>query len=145
MSDVTPSDMPTGLADRGRALWHAMVSAYVLGPGQLVLVAEACRLADRLERMDALLAGDSEAWATVLAGEGFDAPEIKVEVSSVLIEARLTATALKGLVAELRQAGAGGMAPAAPAEPHGGAPGEVGGGLSEFERRVAAKQRAAQG
>ena len=36
-----------------------------LNPGERVLLDEACRLVDRLDRFEALLAGEAESWATI--------------------------------------------------------------------------------
>jgi hypothetical protein len=69
-----------------------------------VLIEEAARIADRLDRLDAVLRGDEETWIR-LAGDLEDG-EVRVVVDGALAEARQQATALKGIIAELRQAGA---------------------------------------
>jgi hypothetical protein len=94
---------PAGLDTRGRRLWRNLTSANRLGPAQLVLAEEACRLADRLDQLHALLSGDASAWASLQLGSDDDTTEVTVIISSVLSEARLHATALKGIVTELRQ------------------------------------------
>lgn len=65
-----------------------------MSPADQVLLAEACRLIDRLDRFDALLTGEREAWVAV-DWPYEDAPATLV-VSSVLSEARAH-------TAELRQ------------------------------------------
>lgn len=63
-----------------------------------VMVTEAARIADRLERLDALLSGERSAWMQVKLGRDGSA-EIKVD--NALQEARSQATALRGLLAEI--------------------------------------------
>jgi hypothetical protein len=62
------------------------------------MVEESARIADRLERLDALLSGERSAWATVrICRDGF--AELKVD--NALQEARAQATTLRGLLAEI--------------------------------------------
>lgn len=63
-----------------------------------VMVEESARIADRLERLDALLSGERSAWMQVKLGRDGSA-EIKVD--NALQEARSQATALRGLLAEI--------------------------------------------
>ena len=98
-----------GLDARGRALWDEL-AGNMTSPLHRTLLLEACRLADRGERMHALLRGERGAWVVLkvpdlLAKLGVDTGEleISVNISSVAIEARNTAMALKGLVGELRR------------------------------------------
>lgn len=44
---------PRGLGAAGRALWRSIVDEYTLEPHERVLLAEACRTADELERLRA--------------------------------------------------------------------------------------------
>jgi hypothetical protein len=101
---------PQHLGTRGRRLWRELLAEGKPRPAQLVLIEEACRIADRLDRLDAVLRGDEDAWARLLVDE--DGGEITVKVDSVLSEARQHATALKQIVAELRQSAAGATAAA---------------------------------
>lgn len=87
---------PPGLAARGARLWRDQLALGPLGPAALVLLEEACRIADRLDRLDAQL------------GQSIASME---PLGDILQEARLQAGALKGLVSELRQAGATAAAP----------------------------------
>lgn len=102
-------DVPAKLVrfgPRGADLWRAMVEQ-LPGPLHQDLLIEACRLADRCDRLDALLRGERASWAVLQLGdisENTGALEITVVVSSIVVEARNSATALKALVAELRQA-----------------------------------------
>jgi hypothetical protein len=67
------------------------------GPGETALIVEACRLVDRLDLLNAALRGD--AWMHLAEGKG---ARLVVVVDAAASEARLTAGALKGLIAELR-------------------------------------------
>jgi hypothetical protein len=98
--------LPEPQSSRGRALWDEMADKL---PGALHrdLLTEACRLADRLDRMDGLLRGDRAAWAVLRIGERFnddDLYEVTVIISSVVQEARQHAMALRSIVSELRMA-----------------------------------------
>lgn len=93
---------------RGERLWQELSPGR--GPAEIVLIEEACRLADRLDRLDAVLAGDQMTWMELRGTE--DGPTVIV-VDAVLSQARMHATTLRGIVTELRQsAGANAGAPA---------------------------------
>ena len=47
---------PDGLCATGTGLWRAILAEYVLDPAELVMLAELCRVADRLDRLAAALA-----------------------------------------------------------------------------------------
>lgn len=107
---VTPSQhRPPRLSARGRRLWADLGGDQLAG-GRRVLAEEACRLADRLDRLDALLTGNADAWLRFTVDEG--GSEVTVVVDKALSEARQQQIALKQVLAELRQA-----APAAPEVP----------------------------
>ncbi|OZM81146.1 hypothetical protein [Pseudonocardia sp. MH-G8] len=90
MSDNEP---PEDLRETGRRLWVETLGKYGLGHHELVLLHEACRTADRLER---------------LAVEGRDAPLTAVDrkgdpiASPLLVEARQQQIVFARLVASLR-------------------------------------------
>jgi hypothetical protein len=101
--------------ERGARLWADMADE--LGPAHRVLLEEACRIADRLDRLDALLEGRQDSWLH-LAGEG-DGTQVRVVVDGLLAETRQQATALRGLVAELRAVDSKAGKVAAPAKKKG--------------------------
>lgn len=107
--DVTPSVTRDSGAPRwfragGQRLWDEMGGDGLSGT-QRVLLEQACRIVDRLDRLDAILNGRDRAWLTLDVG---DDGEITVIVDKVLGESRQQATALKQLFAELRQGLSGG-------------------------------------
>lgn len=59
---VTP---PRDLLRRGTELWMATVNGREADAAWLVLLHEACRMADRLDDMAQLLAGDIQVWARI--------------------------------------------------------------------------------
>ena len=131
---------PTGLGARGHRLWAALAES-IPGPAHLVLVEEACRIADRLDRLDRALADSTDAaWMRFQVNEG--GTEVTVVVDRVLAEARQQAVALKQLVAELRQS-------ARPARPStrsvGGVPGRGASGVADLSARIAARRGAPAG
>lgn len=96
-------DPPRGLGERGRRLWRQSKPAH-LPPAQRLLLEEACRIADRLERLDAILRGDERDWMRFQPD--ITGTVVRVVVDSVLAESRQQALALKALVSELRQGAA---------------------------------------
>lgn len=106
--DPAPAAPGAGYGPRGAALWVEMRTAK-LGPTHRVLLQEACRIADRLDRLDAMLEG-RESWVRLRSRDD-EQTEFVVIVDGMLAEARQQASALKAIVAELRAA----TAPAKPA------------------------------
>lgn len=91
---------PKGLAARGRRLWAGAWKVKPgLSPAEVVLLEEACRVVDRLDRLAAVLAGETRAWAELdWPGEG--SPAVLV-VSSAVSEARQHAALLRQLLTTL--------------------------------------------
>jgi hypothetical protein len=108
-----------------------------LRPAERVLLEEACRTADRLDRLDAILAGDPGEWMRFRVSE--DGAEVTVTLDRALAEARQQQLALRALVAELRQAQGSAGKPTAPtAQPRGGS--GVPAGVTSLADRIAAKR-----
>ncbi|MGH3978099.1 MAG: hypothetical protein ACRDRZ_03695, partial [Pseudonocardiaceae bacterium] len=131
---------------RGQRLWEEMHSG--LGPGQLVVLEEACRIADRLDRLDAQL--DDQDWLTFhtrdpgpcqppLDGLGDDVTgqvtQVTVQVDRALSEARQQAMALKQLVAELRQSSSAAKRTSSTAGTT-----QKAGGIADLSARIAARR-----
>lgn len=85
------------LGPRGTALWSQITSGGAIGPLQAVLLLEACRIADRLDRLDRQLRGED--WLRFWRGD--DSAPVTVYVDKVLAESREQATALRGICVEL--------------------------------------------
>jgi hypothetical protein len=51
-----PRRPPAGLGAPGRSLWRSVVAAYELAPHEVVILRQACLVADLIERVDAELA-----------------------------------------------------------------------------------------
>ncbi|MFJ6841358.1 hypothetical protein ACIQRE_01665 [Streptomyces griseoluteus] len=118
------SDEPAGLGDRGRRMWVDSLAIWSLTPAHLVLLEEACRIADRLEWLDSIL--------RAVTGNVKDDPAQLAEIPALLGESRQQSAALKALLAEIRQ-GQYGPSPAT-VDPTGGA------GVSDLTARIARKQ-----
>jgi hypothetical protein len=123
-----------------------MTDGVTVGPAELVLVEETCRLADRLERFDSFLAGESDRWVQFredLEASGDDVRIVKVVIDRSVSEARQYAIALKQLVGELRQlraaAGTGIPTPAPPRPSPEALPAAASGGTSAGVTDIAAR------
>lgn len=123
---------------RGARLWAQMHEGRGLAPTHVVLLEEACRIADRLDRLDAMLADPGRAWINFQVSE--DGAEITVTVDRLLSEARMQETTLKNVVQELRQALDGEAAGQPPSAAPTTSPAGGGGSLVDLRARVAAKR-----
>jgi len=65
-----------------------------------VMVVEAARIADRLEKLAALLSGERSVWLSLRAGRD---GQLDVKVDNALSEARHQATTLRGLLYEIHR------------------------------------------
>ncbi len=91
------------LGAAGRQLWDDVTDGGKLPALHAVLLLEACRAVDRLEKLDAQLRGDDREWLRVERdGDDPDA-EMVVIVDKALAEARQQQLALKQLLGEIRQ------------------------------------------
>lgn len=106
VTDVPPSVTavtPAGLGPRGALLW-AELSAAGSSPGRRALAEEACRITDRLDKLERLLEGTASDWIDIIEARGDD-DRLMVVVDKPLAEARQHALALKAIITELRQSG----------------------------------------
>lgn len=97
---MTAPRTPGGLGLKGSKLWREVCKVHDLAQPELVILEEACRIADRLDRLDALLTGNADAWLKFQVNE--DGTEVTVAIDSALSESRQQANVLKQLVAALR-------------------------------------------
>lgn len=91
---------PSGLAAGGRALWSAVTDTHDLDATQQVQLEEACRAKDRLDKLDGLLRGDVDSWATLIHDKRTEDYELKIDAA--LTQANATANLMKQLIAALR-------------------------------------------
>lgn len=88
---------PKGLAVRGKRLWREVLEIRPsLGPGERVLLEEACRLTDRLEALNLVISG-----STVPEFETRDGQRYTVVVDAAQQEARLSTIALRQVMMSL--------------------------------------------
>jgi hypothetical protein len=91
--------VPAGLGARGVALWEALTSANTFDAAGEVMVVEACRITDRLDRLDRLLRGEVGDWAQVV--EPVAGGRLVLVLDSALTEARQQQGALRQVFASL--------------------------------------------
>jgi len=111
---------PPGLGPRGKRLWKDVTEADTLDGARLVILQEACRCADRLDRLDKLLNGDVDTWAILT--HRLQTGDYELKIDSALSEARQQQNTMKQLLASLRLPDAAGNRPQA----RGGARGAYG-------------------
>ena len=92
--------VPEGLESGGLALWNAITEAHTLDVVQMVQLTEACRAKDRLDKLDELLRGDIETWATVVHRTRTADYQLKIDNAATLANA--TADHMKKLLNALR-------------------------------------------
>lgn len=100
---------PEDLRDRGVAFWHEVIELVDLDPTGSVLLGEACRIVDRLDRLSGALNGKGRDWLKladeieVVAERFGDGKKVsvKVAVDGLLSEARQQQLALKTVLAQL--------------------------------------------
>jgi hypothetical protein len=131
---------PPGLAARGLRMWEQSLGAWQLTPAHLVLLEEACRVADRLEILDRLIRRFLEG-PSAFADDSDEDSGGSDGVTGLFAEARAQQTALKGLLAEMRQGQrlAGGNAGAAG---KGGGSTAGGSSVTDLAAVIAAKRQA---
>lgn len=116
---------PPGLGERGRRMWGESLAIWSLTPVHLVLLEEACRIADRLDLLNTMLRLSSVDVNTDVAQFA--------DISGLLSESRQQSSALKLLLAEIRQ-GQMGAGPVKE-ESAGGA------GVADLTQRIADRRR----
>lgn len=105
---------PKGLGTRGRRLWREITEAHELDPMQVALLEEACRCADRLDKLEEKLSGREDAWAHLLSRMDLgdeDTRVIELRIDGALSEARQQQNVFKQLLASLRLPDAAGARP----------------------------------
>jgi hypothetical protein len=90
------TDPPPDLEASGLALWQGYTAGRAaLGPGERVLLHDACRITDRLDRLAALIGGEAEVWELVEIPYSEDGRPLRLEVNGALAESRLQSSVLR--------------------------------------------------
>ena len=97
---------PRNLGARGRKLWREIAADHTLDAQQKIMLEEACRTADRLERLDEALRGDESVWLRLLPSvdddDDTEVARFDLVITGPLSEARQQQNILKQLLASLR-------------------------------------------
>lgn len=96
---------PKRLGPRGKALWLALTEDEEPDASRALLISEACRMADRLDRLNAILSGDVDVWARIPLPKY--ETELVLKIDSAATEARQTTSALRQVLNQLTAASSG--------------------------------------
>jgi hypothetical protein len=106
-----PAEPSAHLGPRGTRLWDEMdTEREAMSPPERVLLEEACRAADRLDKLDDFLTGRGDVWLRFRAANE-DGTVVRVVVDRALSEVRQQADTLRGIVADLTRKTSGQPAP----------------------------------
>lgn len=92
--DVRGGNYPAFLQSAGRKLWDDVMKEFELSPSARVVLAEACRMTDRCEKMSAVLANKGTFWFEV---DGLDQVDdgVPVIVNNMISESRQLTGAIR--------------------------------------------------
>lgn len=127
---------PSGLGPGGRSLWKGIADEHELDPVQVAQLTEACRMKDRLDKLNDLLRGDVATWAEVELDRGGEPVSLRIDGAAKL--ANETANGMKQLLAALRLPDAQGKRPQYRG-PRGAQAPTIPGGVSSLDRARARK------
>lgn len=96
---LAPALRPKKLGPRGNALWRALTDNNPPDAARALLIGEACRLADRLDKLHALISGDETTWARVHLPK--NESELVLRIDSAVTEARQTTNVLRQMLSQL--------------------------------------------
>lgn len=89
---------PHRLGTRGLRLWKSIATGRKLSEIESQNLVEACRIADRLEKLDEMIRGDEDAWFRIKLPRN-DEGVVEVLINDPMKEARMHAAALRQLIA----------------------------------------------
>lgn len=89
---------PHKLGARGLRLWKSIATGRNLTEIEQQNLVEACRIADRLEKLDELVRGDEDVWFRIKLPRTDENP-VEVLINDPMKEARMHAAALRQLIA----------------------------------------------
>lgn len=127
---------PSGLGPGGRSLWKGIADEHELDPVQVAQLTEACRMKDRLDKLNDLLRGDVATWTEVELDRGGEPVSLRIDGAAKL--ANETANGMKQLLAALRLPDAQGKRPQYRG-PRGAQAPTIPGGVSSLDRARARK------
>lgn len=88
------------MGPRGRQLWDDLHEARKFNAAELLVLEEVCRIADRLDRFDAVLSGEADTWMRLVHRLRTDDYELHIDEAAA--EARQLAATFERLVASLK-------------------------------------------
>lgn len=95
---------PEGLGARGEALWRALGGDTTTDGARAVLMAEASRLADQLEKLDQIITGDDATWLQLEIPEGKPI-KLVIPIQAAIAERRQSVTVFRHVLAQLWNVG----------------------------------------
>jgi hypothetical protein len=93
---MTTPAAPRTLGPGGKKLWSSLVRED-MPEYELTLLAEACRVRDRLDKLDKLLRGDLDAWVCIVEGR----TRVTLSIDDALGKSVSLAASLRGLLNDL--------------------------------------------
>lgn len=91
---------PSGLGARGSALWRSLGGDTTTDGARAVLIAEAARMADQLEKLDQIIAGDDATWLQLDIPEGRPI-KLVIPIQAAIAERRQSLTVFRHVLAQL--------------------------------------------
>lgn len=107
MSDEPSIDealKPSELGPRGEALWRSLGGHTTTDGARAVLIAEACRLADQLDKLDQIITGDDATWLQLEIPEGRPI-KLVIPIQAAIAERRQSVTVFRHVLAQLWNVG----------------------------------------
>lgn len=103
----TPSDCPRGLGSRAKALWDGVLDEVELDSAGLIILEDACRTCDIIDRLSGALKARNQEWVRLeeeieAVANDSGALEIHLVVNPILGEIRQQRLALKQFLAQLK-------------------------------------------
>ncbi|WP_144795707.1 hypothetical protein [Microbacterium paludicola] len=89
---------PHKLGPRGLRLWKSIATGQNLSEIEQQNLVEACRISDRLEKLNELISGDEDAWFRIKLPRTDDGV-VELLINDPMKEARMHAAALRQLIA----------------------------------------------
>lgn len=93
-------ETPERLGRSGLTLWEGLSTVRLFNPAELVVLVELCRMADRLDRFDAVLSGEVDAWLRLT--HRLQTEDYELVVDDAAAEARQLAATFERLAASLK-------------------------------------------